>query len=156
MFRRAWRWILTVIDRNRGLAEFTRQMRGKRRVVIEVGLQDGDMNGNKSVAEYGMKNEFGTSRQPSRPFMRPAFDENIQKIRQQMNLQYQAVLSGASTLYQAVGIIGQYHVRDIQNKISDNVPPPNSPVTIALKGSDRTLIDTGIMRASVRYVMKAY
>lgn len=147
---------MTVIDRDRGLREFQRQMRGKRRVVIHVGLQDGDMNGNKSVAEYGMGNEFGTRNAPARPFMRPAFDENVQKIRQQMDLQYQAVLGGRSTLYRAVGIIGQYHVRDIQNKISDNVPPPNSPVTIMLKGSDRTLIDTGIMRASVRYVMKAY
>lgn len=147
---------MTVIDRDLGLQHFINQMRGKRRVLIEVGLHDGDMNGNKSVAEYGMGNEFGTRNAPARPFMGPAFDENVSKIREQMDLQYQAVIRGTSTLYKAVGIIGQYHVRDIQNKISDNVPPPNSPVTIALKGSDRTLIDTGIMRASVRYVMKAY
>lgn len=147
---------MTTIDRDRGLREFMRQMAGKRRVEVIVGLQDGDMNGNKSIAEYGMGNEFGTRRAPARPFMRPAFDENVGKIFNQMNLQYQMVKTGRSTLYRAVGIIGQYHTRDIQNKISDNVPPPNSPVTIMLKGSDKTLIDTGAMRASVRYVMKAY
>lgn len=36
----------------------------------------------------------------------------------------------------------------------ENNWPPNSPVTIYLKGSDRPMIDTGEMRRAIRYVVR--
>ncbi len=37
----------------------------------------------------------------------------------------------------------------IKEAIDSNIPPANSPRTIALKGSSHTLIDTGTLRSSV-------
>jgi hypothetical protein len=38
---------------------------------------------------------------------------------------------------------------DIQSEIETLASPPNSPVTIAIKGSNNPLMDSGAMRAAV-------
>lgn len=43
---------------------------------------------------------------------------------------------------------------NIRKKIASNVPPPNAPSTVALKGSSKTLIASGEMRNSVQLVWK--
>ena len=47
-----------------------------------------------------------------------------------------------------LGILAQ---GDVQSTITSLSSPPNSPVTIKLKGSSSPLIDTGEMRARVSY-----
>lgn len=145
-----------ISDRDRGLIRFLRELQDARNVEVVIGIQEGSVNNatNATIAEYGLGNEFGTRNAPARPFMRPAFDENRGKIEQQIARQYGRVKSGQITMRTALGLIGEYHQRDIVRKIDQNVPPPNSPVTIALKGSSHTLIDTGAMRASIRYIMR--
>lgn len=44
---------------------------------------------------------------------------------------------------------GQYLEGKIVENIRSNMPPPNAPLTIALKGSSSTLIDTGEMMNAV-------
>lgn len=51
------------------------------------------------------------------------------------------------------GMLGQNVVR--RYFVEDNGWPPNAPSTIAQKGSDRPLIDTGELRKSVAYVVVA-
>ena len=43
---------------------------------------------------------------------------------------------------------------DIQAEITSLSSPPNSPVTIKLKGSSKPLIDTGEMRAAITFKIK--
>ena len=50
--------------------------------------------------------------------------------------------------------IGAKSVGMIQQEIVDGNWTPNAPSTIAKKGSDHPLIDTGLMRQSVHYVVK--
>ena len=48
-------------------------------------------------------------------------------------------------------LVGAYAADVIQQRIVDLKEPPNSPITIALKGSSNPLVDTGHMRQSVTW-----
>jgi HK97 gp10 family phage protein len=107
-----------------------------------------------SVAEYAAKNEFGTREIPQRSFMRTAFDENIALIEKAVAIQYGKVIDGDISLQAGLGIVGQVIVGLIQRKIRAIVFPPNSPATIAKKGSSKPLIDFGQMVKSVTYAIR--
>lgn len=55
------------------------------------------------------------------------------------------------TVLDKLGILAQ---GDVQAEITSLSSPPNSPVTIALKGSSNPLIDTGAMRQAVTWVVE--
>jgi HK97 gp10 family phage protein len=107
-----------------------------------------------SVAEYAAKNEFGTNKIPERSFIRTAFDENIGQIENIAADQYGKIIDGDIAIRQGLGIIGQVITALIQRKIQEIRFPPNSPATIAMKGSSKPLIDFGQMVKSVTYAIR--
>ena len=142
-------------DRDLGMQRILRQLRAARTVEVVIGVQEGAVNGNESIAQYAMYNEYGTSRTPARSFMRSTFDEKVGELRQDMDARYGQMLAGQIDIRRALGLVGLRHQSEIQTKISSNIQPANHPYTIARKGSNRTLIDTGAMRNSIRYVVRA-
>lgn len=112
----------------------------------------------ESVAEYAAQNEFGTDRIPSRPFMRRTImrcqDEWIQKFGE--------ILKSGVNVDEALTLMGKQMQADIQQTILDDVPPPNSPVTIAMKArkgssgdvSQGTLRDTGSLYNSIEFQVR--
>ena len=142
-------------DRDLGLKRFIRELQVAKVTEVVVGVQQGANNDGQQIAEYAAYNEFGTENIPERSFMRSAFDENLAEIRRDMNSQCGRVQAGQITMRTALGLVGLRHQDQIKNKIDTNIPPPNSPVTIALKGSSHTLIDTGAMKNSIHYIMRA-
>lgn len=142
------------VDRDRGLARITRELRAARTVEVVIGVQQGEVNDGLAIAEYAAWNEFGTSRTPARSFMRSSFDQNVAELRQDMDRGYQNMLAGTMTIRTALGMVGLKHQDHIQTKIGSNIQPANHPYTIARKGSSRTLIDTGAMKNSIRYVIR--
>jgi hypothetical protein len=64
-----------------------------------------------------------------------------------------AMIDGMPPLM-AYGRIGMVAVGDVQRRIVQRIPPPNAPSTIAKKGSDVPLIDTGRLRQSVDYTVE--
>jgi len=142
-------------DRDLGLKKFIRQLQVAKVTEVVVGVQQGADNDGQQIAEYAAYNEFGTESIPERSFMRSAFDENLAELKQDMDTQYGRVQAGQITVRTALGLVGLRHQDQIKNKIDTNIPPPNSPVTIAKKGSSHTLIDTGAMKNSIHYIMRA-
>lgn len=107
-----------------------------------------------SIAEYAAQNEFGTDKIPERSFMRSTFDERFSDIQTLVFTQFGLVIDQKITLDVAFNRIGLGITGMIQQKIRQIRTPPNSPVTIARKGSSKPLIDFGQMIASVRHVVK--
>lgn len=143
-----------VIDRDLGLKKIMRELQSAKNVFVTVGVHEGEQNSEGlSIAEYGAYNEYGTSDIPERSFMRSTFDEKQAKIKRDMDSQFSSVVEGKSTVYRALQYIGERHQQDIQAKIKSGVNPENSPVTIERKGSSKTLIDTGALVQSIRYVV---
>lgn len=129
---------------------------------VKAGVLEGATNSETGtdVAMYAACNEFGTSRIPSRPFMRNTFDENADRWADGLA---KAVLNGRPAR-QALQLTGMRMADDIVKTISDGVPPPNAPATVERKtkeivgGSRRggshqpgTLVDTGSLINSINY-----
>lgn len=122
----------------------------KPKITLEAGFLEGvTYSDGMSVPMVASLNEFGTYNIPPRPFFRNAINKNSDKwgkiFLQGMQKQ------GARN---AFGLLGERIRRDVIQSINDTNEPPNSPVTIARKGSSKPLVDTGLMRASVNYRIK--
>ena len=91
---------------------------------------------------------------PERPFMRTAVRENKEKYLDAMRVSAPRILSGETTIKEVMSKLGILVASDIQAQIASNMPPPNSDVTIARKGSSKTLIDSGAMRQGVTWVLE--
>lgn len=122
----------------------------KPKITLEAGFLEGvTYPDGMSVPMVASLNEFGTYNIPPRPFFRNAINKNSDKwgkiFLQGMQKQ------GARN---AFGLLGERIRKDIVQSINDTNEPPNSPVTIARKGSSKPLVDTGLMRASVNYRIK--
>jgi hypothetical protein len=126
---------------------------------VKVGFPAGEAdqdNINKAIW-----NEFGTRGGasgggwgrpiPERPFMRNAMRANQIRYVNAMRSSAAKIVRGETTLgttMQKLGIFAQGH---IQAEITSLMSPPNSPLTIALKGSSKPLIDSGEMRGAVTW-----
>ena len=154
-----------VVDIDLGFRAITREINSLQNVRIQVGFQEGEVThtqtkGNRvqqpglNMAQIAAQNEFGTATIPQRSFIRTAWDENINQINQVVEQQVGLIVDQRQTPAQSFATIGNVLVALIQRKIYQIRTPPNSPRTIALKGSSKPLIDFGQMVASVRYVVR--
>lgn len=131
------------------------------KAVVKVGFPKGTNADNIMKAIW---NEFGTrggrsgggwgGPVPERSFMRTAMRTNQQKYQDAMRVSAPKILSGETNLRQALSKLGIVMQSDIQSQIASNMPPPNAELTVKLKGSSKTLIDTGAMRQGVTWVLE--
>ena len=151
-----------VKDIDKGWQEIEKQVLSYKRSSVLVGFQEGtktkkevkgqrEKEGGKSMPQIAAENEFGTKTIPARPFMSTSFDENINKIQELITQQYYDVFDGKKTAKQGLDTVGIIFTGMIQQKIRQIIFPPNSPATIAMKGSSKPLIDFGQMIQSVRH-----
>jgi hypothetical protein len=99
---------------------------------------------NPELVQIALANEFGTDEIPNRPFLRTAQRKGyaglVRMFREQMKQE--------KSLKGTLARVGEAMKRDIKKSIDSNIPPPNSPETIARKKSSHTLIDTGRLKNS--------
>lgn len=154
-----------IVDKDLGYDRIVQELERFKKSSVQIGFQAGSVTHTQTkgdrVQEPGIsmpmiaaRNEFGFGNIPARPFMSTSFDENQQRIQRFIISQYNSVVDGVRSADQALGLIGQYMVGLIQRKIRQITTPPNSPVTIAIKGSSKPLIDFGQMIQSVTYVVR--
>lgn len=124
---------------------------------VKVGFPSGSPNVDKAIW-----NEFGTRGGrsgggwggpiPERPFMRNAMRNNqVRYVSIMKSLAKRMLEGGGGNVQDMLAKLGALAAGDIQAEITSLQSPPNSPVTIAKKGSSNPLIDTGEMRASVTW-----
>lgn len=104
-----------------------------------------------SVAEVAAANEFGGGNRPPRPFMKTTVKlrkKKWRKIVQDLLPQYMDDVKG---LFEK---LGEYCVEDLSDMIRIWTRPPNRPSTIAQKGFNDPLVDSGKMMNSVRMRVK--
>lgn len=109
---------------------------------------------NMSMAEIANANEYGRTgppRVPARSFVRSTYDENLQKLLRLQSKEYDKIIEGKTTVYQSLSAQGLWMQDLIKQKITTLRIPPNSPYTIAQKGSSNPLIDFGQLRKSISY-----
>lgn len=94
---------------------------------------------------------------PPRPFLQPAIEANQDRIAELHRGLFKAALNGGAGRTEIelkkIGMYGQNIARDWFTNPSNHWPALR-PATIARKGSDKPLIDTGQLRKSVTYVIR--
>lgn len=116
---------------------------------IKVGfLEDATYPNGLRVAQAAFWNEFGTKRAPPRPFFRTTIA--------QKSGEWGTILSKALVYYKmdsalALAALGTVMQSDIRESIVKWTDPPNAASTIARKGFNKPLIDTGVMQRKVDY-----
>lgn len=97
-----------------------------------------------TLAQVATVNEFGSSddHTPERSFLRSTFNENRGEVASALADGVRRAVFGAAPVMIALAGIGEWAVTRVRAKIQSGVAPANRPATVALKGSDRTLIDT--------------
>jgi hypothetical protein len=124
--------------------------------VITVGIlaeagKEAHVDDSLTVLEVAVFNEFGTDRIPERSFIRAWFDENESRLRTALSRMMVSVIAGKRTKEQALELLAQTCVGQIQKRIANGISPPNADSTIDRKGSDKPLVDTGQLRSSISY-----
>jgi hypothetical protein len=121
---------------------------------IEIGLWNNrHYPSGVSVAEVAKYNAEGTDRIPSRNFFTFHRDELRAVAREGAIAMVRQSNRGGdiSPEITETGIRGAAVLRDAVTVLDF---PPNAPATIARKGSDNPLIDTGLLRQSIEWRMK--
>lgn len=123
---------------------------------VRVGFQHGKATeeDGTDICDIAAWNELGTVHIPARPFLRQSVDDNLSKINSFLREKKNDLVRGASA-EQVLKEIGIFQKDLIQEKITDGSFAPNAPSTIKKKHSSKPLIDTGRMRQSVNYEIKA-
>ncbi len=103
------------------------------------------------VAQVAFWNEFGTVRAPARPFFRTTIQKQSPTWGDRLG---KAVKATHYDGQKALALLGQSMRDDVENAIAAWASPPNAPATIARKGFDKPLIDTGTMQRAVDYEVK--
>ncbi|AVH41820.1 hypothetical protein [Agrobacterium tumefaciens] len=126
---------------------------------VKVGFPAGEADADN--IQKAIWNEFGTrggasgggwgGPVPERPFMRNAMRANRSAYLTAMKSSAAKLVVGQTTLTQIMSKLGILAQGDIQGAITSLSSPPNSPVTIEIKGSSKPLIDSGEMRAAVTF-----
>lgn len=154
-----------VVERDLGLDDLNRAVRDWLGLGVVVGVRqekgsdvaDGD---DINLAQIAAIQEFGSPDQriPERSFIRSTIDERTSDYKRGLDRAATAGIEAAVAGGPAAGTaaitlqlrrLGQEAADDVAAKIRDLRDPPNSPFTIARKGSSNPLIDTGRLMASI-------
>lgn len=137
------------------LKDLAKRLEGATRVLVGVPEGAGVYEDGITIATIAAVNNFGSAdgKIPPRPFLAPAIEKGAPQYQRLAEVMIPKVLSGEmamKTLLEQMGNLAEGHVKQ---EITDLKTPANAESTIAKKGSDNPLIDSGHLRQSIRYVI---
>lgn len=134
---------------------------------VKVGLPAGKSPAD--IVSIAVWNHFGTSGSgkgfstprgggfggpiPARPFITVAMFKHRGEIRMNLRKIAHEVTINGKPLQPQMERLGQFGAGVVQKTISGGVGPPNSPLTISIKGSSKQLIDGGRMFGSITWAL---
>lgn len=154
-----------VIDKDLGWERIKKNFISLHTRVIKAGVLESAGNGKRgvSIAYYASCNEYGTyesgsewQRIPARPFMGITADE--QKMwRIPLTQAIDRIIGGANgpmDVKAELSVVGEKMKKDIKNNIGQNKYTPLAPSTVARKGHNIPLMDSGALYDSIDYEVK--
>lgn len=137
------------------MKKLAEQLQGATRVLVGVPKGAGVYEDGLTIATVAAVNNFGSADGviPPRPFLAPAIEKGAPQYQRLAEVMIPKVLTGEMDMRMLLEQMGQLAEGHIKQEITDLKIPPNAKSTIAAKGSDNPLIDTGALRQSIRYVI---
>lgn len=154
-----------VTDTDRGASKMLASMRALGKARVRVGVladapkKTGTRTGKRgrqiqqaaTLAEVAAAHEFGTATIPQRSFIRATVDLKAGEIGATQEKLAAQVSEGKITPEVAMERLGAAVQGMVQTRIAEGIGPALAPATVARKGSDKPLVDTGQLRSSVTY-----
>lgn len=150
---------MAVKDTDKGYRETLRtllSLDGATAIYVGVRGDAGESEDGTPLAQVAAANEFGTDRIPERSFLRSTVDAQQGAYEDLLEQVVTEAVDGGGlpALDRGLDRIGLTAVADVQRTMRDLKDPPNAPSTVARKGSDNPLIDTGRLRQSISHEVK--
>lgn len=142
-----------VIDRDLGYNRIMRDLQKLYGMEVVAGMlrDSGKAENGASYVDIAAWNEYGTSRIPSRPFIRISADTNKAAWAKMAQQCVNDVIDGDSPR-DAAQVVGHRMVEDIRKVFGDTSKlKANAPSTIKKKGRNEPLVDSGEMRRRVNF-----
>ncbi len=134
----------------RGLERLRKRLADLGDVRLRVGVLSNDQHDPKSpigLAELAAIHEFGSpaANIPERSFIRRTFRERDLELREVVRKVTKGVVKGKLGARRGLDLIGAWLSAEVKKTVTagPHIPPPLQPETVARKGSDRPLVDTG-------------
>ena len=126
---------------------------------IQWGLPDlpavQDYPDGTDVRDVAFWNEFGTQRIPERGYFRRSANGARRELIRDSRTAALAIASGRLDCDEALDLIGQQAAATLRQDLTQFRDPPNAASTIAQKGFDNPLIETGHLRSQITHRVKS-
>lgn len=125
-------------------------------LTVAVGVIDGGAPhpAGPTVGEVAAWNHFGTEDIPARPFITRPIDLKRPELAKLVQRLVAGISTGKIGAEYAAELLGQ-KLRDVcVSAINAREYEPNADATIARKGSDTPLVDTGTLKGSIAYEVR--
>jgi hypothetical protein len=142
----------------RKLQGLNKRMKALRKARIKLGIvgpnasQAHDAQSGMTISMVATFHEFGLG-VPQRSFLRDWATEEKKEIQRVLKWVVGRVVQGMD-VKDALDVAGAKFVGMVQKRISRRIDPPLAASTIARKGSDVPLIDTGLLRTSITWLVE--
>jgi hypothetical protein len=151
---------MSVTVKDEKYKKILKELKNCKKFIAKAGVLGNDRALEKdSVLTYALAHEFGTVHIPKRSFLFSTAREKKAEWLKIIEDGYNKLIEGR---WEAKAILHKVALQakdDVIDKISSNIPPPNSEETIKRKtrgkkgAISRTLIDKGRLRNSINYVV---
>jgi hypothetical protein len=136
-----------VIVKDRGWQKILNLATKLDRAYVKVGVLKGDqVSSGFTLVELAATHEFGSPAAgiPERSFIRRTFQEKQSETAAVISKLARQVITDGMPVERALNRLGAWGAAQVKNMITrGSIRPPLMPSTIARKGSNRPLIDTG-------------
>jgi hypothetical protein len=102
----------------------------------------------KRIAFY---NEFGTRSIPARKLLKTTMYQSGRIMDRELLQAFDRIEKSGTSVEQAMRDVGKEMVEVVRSFINRRLPPPNALSTIAKKGINNTLIDSGTLHDSIQF-----
>lgn len=119
-------------------------------------LQTSTQSYSKALSLYLHEHGSPLMAVPARPLLEPAIEANKKDLAEALKKAYLSAASGSGNALNQLKKAGQMAENCVHDWFEDprNNWAPNSPRTIAQKGSDHPMVDTSEMKKAIRYVIR--
>lgn len=146
---------MSVTDRDLGFLKAVHSLEKLAGCEVKIGIQSdaGRYDNGISVLDVAVWNEYGTSRIPSRPFIRQCYALHSERAAALLKNAVIQVGKGADPFI-VLSRVGLWYETQMKHTLRSFPWKPNSPITVKRKKSNKPLIDTGQLVNSIRYEVK--
>lgn len=108
----------------------------------------------ETVIDIANIHEFGTAEIPERSFVRAWYDQNLPRAQAQLRREVRDSLNHTGDVQRGLQRFALWVEADIVRRINEGIAPANAESTIRRKGSSTPLIDTGVLKSSIKSVVQ--